>query len=90
MFISPAINRTGASDSDMLAVCNTLVESLFSVFVTAGECHMIQECSFNQHYDVYKSSVYMCTCELELTELPKSSPSVDSYAPELPVQGVHV
>ena len=32
-----AMNRTGASDSDIQSVCNTLVESLFSVFVTAGE-----------------------------------------------------
>ena len=35
--LSPAMNRTGASDSDIQSVCNTLVESLFSVFVTAGE-----------------------------------------------------
>lgn len=36
-FSSSAMNRTGASDSDIQSVCNTLVESLFSVFVTAGE-----------------------------------------------------
>ena len=36
-FFFPAMNRTGASDSDIQSVCNTLVESLFSVFVTAGE-----------------------------------------------------
>lgn len=37
MFSSLAMNRTGASDTDIQSVCNTLVESLFSVFVTAGE-----------------------------------------------------
>ena len=37
IFFTSALNRTEASDSDIQSVCNTLVESLFSVFVTAGE-----------------------------------------------------
>ena len=41
---SSAMNRTGASDSDIQSVCNTLVESLFSVFVTAGELVSARYC----------------------------------------------
>ena len=32
-----ALNRTDALDSDIVRICDTVTESLFSVFVTAGK-----------------------------------------------------
>ena len=37
-FPCAALNRTDAQDTDVQSICDTLVESLFSVFVTAGGC----------------------------------------------------
>ena len=59
----PALNRGDVKDTEMEAIMDSLVDSLFSVFVTAGTIVLFYECNVSpliNHMGVKSNYIISC------------------------------